>query len=539
MYSRNDPATHDPRPVGYDPRMGPYAQPQHRPYHGHPAPGKPLPNQTDNGQNYFHESPVGVHHSQRYPEYGPDYYNRYDQNHYNLGPHPSYQVPYAPTYPPNPHAPNRDPYNQNIYKSNPYAPPGMDRRDPYLTHNAPPGYHNLGTGNLEAPYGRYVPGLHGPEPRIPQGEKGSTQGIVASAPPQGEEDLSSNKSAQGGSGQAGKSSTSSEGRDSSRSRGKQQNRRLDAKKFSLSMELIDHAAHGRVEEVTEKIKQGASLECTDYDQRTPLHAAAAEGHLEVVKLLLQEGANPDVTDRWGRRPIDEAVRKGFKEISDELLKHGKADEHTLHKEHHDGLELLQHCANGALELVRSKIRAGASINFTDYDLRTPLHLVCCEGHEDVADFLLHNGADPLSVDRFGHTPVEDAILNGHEGVLQLIKSSGIQVPAYIFNKRFTQEFQRNLQLIDSCAKGKVGAVQKLIRDGADVHFSDYDKRTALHLAACEGHLKVAKLLLAAGADPTTEDRCGRSAHDEAVTYNHKEIVTTMDSHMENTVRKSG
>lgn len=543
MYTRNDlpnRAGHDPRAADYDPRMAPYVHPQNSPYPGPPVPGKHLPNYNTNGQDYFRESPVAVLHSQRYPEYTPEYYHQHHQNPCNFGANGSYQSQYPVSYAPkNSPAYNEDIYNQNFYKNNPYAPPGLQGREPYLINNAPHGYYKFGNGDSEPPYGKYVPGPNRREPCVPQGKNSGEQVIPFNAPPQSGDDNSSVASGQGGGRQAAKSSTSSEGRDSSRSRNKQQNRRLDAKKFALSMELIDHAAHGRIEAVTEKIKQGASLECTDYDQRTPLHAAAAEGHLEVVKLLLEEGANPNAADRWGRKPVDESVRKGFKEISDELLKHSKSDEHTLHKEHHDGLELLQHCADGTLHLVREKVRAGASAMFTDYDLRTPLHLASCGGHVDVVDFLLHNGADPHYKDKFGHSAVEDAVLNGHEEVLQLMKISKIEVPGYIFDKTFTPEFQRNMQLIDSCARGKISEVQKLLCDGADVLFSDHDKRTALHLAACEGHVKVVKLLLAAGADSASEDRWGRSGHDEAVECGHNEIVTIMDAHMENTVRKSG
>lgn len=535
-------ARHDPRPTDYDPRMAPYGHPQHVPYHGHSPPGKPFPNHNNKGQDYFHESPVGVHHqSQRYPEYNPDYYRSYDQRRYNMSGHPAHHVSYTPYGPEhNPHGQNRDLYNQNVYKGNQYAHPTMQGRDPYMVPNSALGYGNFGNGVSEPPYGRYARAPDARESYMPQGEMSAAQPVPMSVPPYSEDEGGSNVSGQGGNKNAGRSTTSSEGGGSSRSQTKQnQHRRLNAKKFALNMELIEHAAHGRVDSVMEKIKQGASLECTDYDQRTPLHAAAAEGHLEVVKLLLKEGASPDVADRWGRKPVDESVRKGFKEISDILQKHGEKDEHTLKKELHDGLELLQHCANGNLHLVREKVRAGTAVTFADYDLRTPLHLACCEGHVDVVDFLLHNGADPYFNDRFGHNAVCDAVRNGHEEVLRLLKSFNIKVPEYIFDKSSTPEFQRNMRLIDTSANGKVGAVQKLICDGADVHFGDYDKRTALHLAACEGHVKVIKLLLAAGANPTCEDRWGRSAHDEAVKYEQEEVLSLLDAHVEGTVRKSG
>ena len=43
-------------------------------------------------------------------------------------------------------------------------------------------------------------------------------------------------------------------------------------------------------------------------------------------------------------------------------------------------------------------------------------------------------------------------------------------------------------------------------DGADVNGGDYDRRTALHLGAAEGHLDVVDFLIAHGADVNAQDR---------------------------------
>jgi ankyrin repeat protein len=51
-----------------------------------------------------------------------------------------------------------------------------------------------------------------------------------------------------------------------------------------------------------------------------------------------------------------------------------------------------------------------------------------------------------------------------------------------------------------------------------VNSQDYDKRSALHLAACEGHVEVVKHLLAMGANPTLRDRFGGTALHDSVRH---------------------
>lgn len=336
-------------------------------------------------------------------------------------------------------------------------------------------------------------------------------------------------------------STSSNGTKGSSATDKARNakRKLDPKVFALSMELLDHAGNGRLELCQRKIASGANPDFADYDKRTPLHMSSSNGHLPVVKLLLDCGANPDVEDRWGSKPVDDAMKNDHKEIIELLCHHGGDYEDTLHKEQLDGLELLEYCSKGLIKMVRDKIRAGTKATFSSYDRRTSLHLACCEGHMDVMELLLQNGADANCRDRFGRTPVDDALCNGHVNVLRRLASKGIQVPEHILDEDHTPEFQLNMQLIDVCAKGKVGAVQKCINEGADVQFSDYDKRSPLHLACVEGRTKIVALLLSEGADPTVEDRFGTTTMEEAAKYGHHDILEMIKEHMKSSSKKSG
>ena len=66
------------------------------------------------------------------------------------------------------------------------------------------------------------------------------------------------------------------------------------------------------------------------------------------------------------------------------------------------------------------------------------------------------------------------------------------------------------QLLHCSSKGdKEGVIQELEK-GVDANLADYDKRTALHLAACEGCEEIVVLLLEKGADVNSIDRWGRT-----------------------------
>lgn len=65
-----------------------------------------------------------------------------------------------------------------------------------------------------------------------------------------------------------------------------------------------------------------------------------------------------------------------------------------------------------------------------------------------------------------------------------------------------------MQLLFMASQGDAKAVEGLLKDGVDVNSIDLDGRTALHIAACEGHVAVAKLLLSWKANVDARDRWG-------------------------------
>ena len=61
---------------------------------------------------------------------------------------------------------------------------------------------------------------------------------------------------------------------------------------------------------------------------------------------------------------------------------------------------------------------------SDYDGRTALHIACCEGHLNVVHYLLDWGAPIHTRDRYGHSPLDDAVRFNHFEIIKLIRQAG-------------------------------------------------------------------------------------------------------------------
>lgn len=66
--------------------------------------------------------------------------------------------------------------------------------------------------------------------------------------------------------------------------------------------------------------------------------------------------------------------------------------------------------------------SGMNMTLADYDGRTALHLCAAEGHVKCVEFLVKQCNVPYDVrDRWGRTPLEEAIAFGHTDVIELLQ----------------------------------------------------------------------------------------------------------------------
>jgi hypothetical protein len=181
---------------------------------------------------------------------------------------------------------------------------------------------------------------------------------------------------------------------------------------------------------------------------------------------------------------------------------------------HDLAGLICHLAGtgDAVELDRMLSLVPITEIPSDYDGRAGLHLAAAGGHIDAVKCLLLHKADVNVIDRFGRTPIAEAVLNNKKEVLDLLRSKGA-------------ELQLSAQdcagvLCEAANEGDNHLIQLYLDAGADANSADYDKRTALMLAAAEGGLQTCKLLVGAGAERGMKDRWGHTAGSEAIYHKH-------------------
>lgn len=82
-----------------------------------------------------------------------------------------------------------------------------------------------------------------------------------------------------------------------------------------------------------------------------------------------------------------------------------------------------------------------------------------------------------------------------------------------------------VNLLFSAASGDLSALRRHHLSGMDMTLSDYDGRTALHLASAEGHLSCVDFLLSqCGVPHDPRDRWGSRPLNEAETFSHTAVV---------------
>ncbi|KAI3904360.1 hypothetical protein MKW92_024766 [Papaver armeniacum] len=114
-------------------------------------------------------------------------------------------------------------------------------------------------------------------------------------------------------------------------------------------------------------------------------------------------------------------------------------------------QLMYLVNEGDLEGITELLDSGININFQDIDGRTALHIAACQGVADVVELLISRGADIDPTDRWGSTPLADAIHYKNHNVIKLLEKSGakpLMAPMHVLTAREIPEYEIDCNELD-------------------------------------------------------------------------------------------
>lgn len=210
--------------------------------------------------------------------------------------------------------------------------------------------------------------------------------------------------------------------------------------------------------------------------RSDVHDAAKGGDLSAVVAFIEDGGVADKQDERGRTALHLAAFRGH------------------------------------LDIVEFLLERGASLSVSDRHLGTPLHFAVAGGQMDVVKRLLRANISTDVPGARGETALDVAVKSDSTAMLRILHAAGADLNRTNVGSQSITPLHRGALL------GRTNAVAFLTQEGVEVNCLLVDGKTPLHLCVVpprERGLAVARLLLAAGADPLLRDKDGCSARDLA------------------------
>jgi ankyrin repeat protein len=146
------------------------------------------------------------------------------------------------------------------------------------------------------------------------------------------------------------------------------------------------------------------------------------------------------------------------------------------------------------EALRSLVRQHVNVNSPQPDGTTALHWAAHWNEVEAVNLLLGAGANAKAANRYGSTPLSEAVAQGSGPLIGALLKGGA-------DPNTVTTFDGETVLMTAARAGNVDAVKILLSHGADVNAREsYRGQTALMWAASERHTPVVALLLDHGAD---------------------------------------
>lgn len=243
--------------------------------------------------------------------------------------------------------------------------------------------------------------------------------------------------------------------------------------------------HGRADAVTMLLANGADARVGDADGNTPLHHAAHSSDPGVAALLIDAGANVDAINYAGHTPLAAACVIANWRLARMLLERGAQCEPE------SAQPILLAAAGGEDDPagVHLLLKHKARVNARDGSGRSALLVACHAGNREIADALVHAGADRNAHDHDSATPLLEASAGGFLEVLRVLAAHPAPDPSVT-----DQQGRNALTLACLSSSNDPALMEQLLAMGVDPEQRDHDGRRPIDHAMANGRWRLVAAL---------------------------------------------
>lgn len=270
------------------------------------------------------------------------------------------------------------------------------------------------------------------------------------------------------------------------------------------------------------ILEKAAVNAAAPDGTTALHWAVRADDLPMVEALLGAGADPKASDRYGLTPVSLACSNANARILKRLLDAG-ADPNSPDPQGTTAL-MISARTDGGTEAMKLLLERGANVNARDSVQTSALMWAVRANHPEAVDLLIHHDAEVNARTRKGDVPARRGPDSGGG-------SHGLGIVRSGWPERGYQEpTPGEMTALHYAARdGRMEIARVLIAANAQVNQPEANGISPLVMAIANNHLDVARLLLEHGADVNATDWWGRTPLWTAVDLRDLEVNKTDDN----------